>query len=92
MPRFRHPKTGHTIALPRNPGGAWVRMPDRREPTDSTRPFDPAQHDTPAVAAYLAATSPRERKRVLALERRGRARRELLRDAPGALPPMERGG
>lgn len=89
MPRYRHSGTGRVVVLPRDPGGPWVLVPDKRDASDSPRPYDPAEHSVSAVVAYLAAAGPRESRRVLALERRGKARRELLGDAQDDIPPME---
>lgn len=40
--------------------------------------FDPAQHNSEAVLAYLATAAPEEQERVLAAERGGKARRAVL--------------
>lgn len=47
--------------------------------------FDPAQHDSLDVLAYLLDAGPREIGRVLAAERRGRARDDILTQFPVAL-------
>ncbi|MBF6363219.1 hypothetical protein IU447_24180 [Nocardia farcinica] len=47
--------------------------------------FDPAEHDIAAVLEHLATAGPREIGRVLAAERRGLARDEILARFPASL-------
>lgn len=57
--------------------------------------FDPSLHTVGEVLAYLADADPEEVGRVLALERRGRARMEILTQFPvslGGRPPLTPGG
>lgn len=47
--------------------------------------FDPREHDTAQVLDYLTSVDPREIGRVLAAERRGAARPEILGQFPTSL-------
>ncbi|MGW4090033.1 hypothetical protein [Nocardia sp. NPDC004750] len=54
--------------------------------------FDPAEHDATAVLVYLDTAEPREIGRVLAAERFGLARPEILSRFPASLggrPPIQ---
>ncbi|MFB7007887.1 MULTISPECIES: hypothetical protein [unclassified Streptomyces] len=47
----------------------------------SRAPFDPAEHDVPAVLAYLAEADEEETARVLAAEAAGKSRKTILEAA-----------
>ncbi|TKJ24364.1 hypothetical protein [Blastococcus sp. CCUG 61487] len=62
----------------------WQLIPESRQRLhpDEWSVYDPAAHNADDVVKYLAAAGPRERARVLALERDGKARKTVLAEDP----------